>query len=155
MRFAAIILGFSLTVVSVDYLSAHEHSTRQKDIENINLVSSLFDGELSEEKIEGYNEILADDVILHGPAMGQVTKGISNLKKLEYQLSRGLENICIIIDEIFSHKDKVVVFWTVQAEKGDKNISVTGHGIYRVTEGKINEIWQSWDTVSDPFIILY
>jgi len=150
MRFTAIVLGIFLMGASFNSLSAQESSVEEKNAENIKLVCRLIDGGLSEKSIESYDEVLSDDIILHGPAIGQETIGVSNLKELDNKLSRGLENIYIIVEEVFAQNDKIVVFWTVHAERENRHVTVAGHGIYRITDGKICEIWQTWDKVNDP-----
>lgn len=153
MRFANKMLG-SLLLVTSSLLAQELPLDENYTFKNIEIVSRLFDGGLSERNIESYDEMLSEDVVLHGPALGQETRGVAKLKELDRKLLEGFENICTIIEEIFAHNDKVVVFWIGQAEKDGRLMTVTGHGIYRIAQdGKICEIWQTWDSV-DPFYTL-
>lgn len=121
------------------------HANEVESARNVELVMRLIGGDLCEKNIDSYDEILADDVVLHGPNTQQETQGIAKLQELDRELAKSFSNIRIHIDEIFAKHDKVVVFWTAYGEQNHVSMTVTGHGIYQIKEGKICAIWQTWD----------
>lgn len=119
---------------------------------HITLIKKLFQDPFDSSSINAYGELLSEDVVLHGPLLGQEAKGIEQLKKIDSELSRAFKSITRTINDLLVVNDKVIVYWTVNATYGPgedegKKFVVSGHGIYRIKENKICEIWQSWDKI--------
>lgn len=121
---------------------------------NIQLVRRLFEEQASRDDTSLYDQLFSDDVQLYGPSSGQITKGLTALKKIDRGYHRAYPNTRFKIDEIFGHDNQVVVRWTCKGayQEGYKGISpkkkefsIWGISIYQIDKGKIQEIRQFWD----------
>lgn len=120
---------------------------------NIEIIQKFFEGPFDQTSIAKYDAMLTQDIVLHGPTAGQEEHGLDRLKELDLELASSCNVIKRIINEIFALDDRVIVYWTVYAlsdlgENKSEPLVVSGHGIYRIREDKICEIWQSWDKLS-------
>ena len=115
-----------------------------------------------------YEEIIAEDIVAHGPASDQETRGIEAVKKVDMGYATAYPNAQYKIQEIFASGDKVVVRWSIQGTHlGERNglrisggtqdllptnqeIHVNGVHIYRFNHsGKIVESWAMWDRLGE------
>lgn len=115
-----------------------------------------------------YEEIVAQDIRIHGPASGQETQGIEAAKRLDMGYAAAYPDAKYEIQELFASGDRVVVRWKVEAtqtgeRKGlringksqdipatNQKISIHGIHIYRFNEeGKIAESWAMWDRLGE------
>lgn len=127
----------------------------QNPTRNIELIRYLFDEDLAKGNVAACDEVFASDVILHGPISGEDVKGIEAIKKLDTSYAKAFQQNHIDIQDIFAHDDKVIVRWTCHGfhnkssfkgiEARNKEFKVSGVSIYRFSNGKVSEIWQSWD----------
>jgi steroid delta-isomerase-like uncharacterized protein len=87
------------------------------------------------------------------PALETGTKGA---KKVVNIYRSAFPDVRFTIDDLFGAEDRVVVRWTGHGTHtgnlmgvAPTHMKVTVHGmdIYRVSEGKIQEIWISWDAM--------
>ncbi len=123
--------------------------------DNIKLVKRLFEGMLLESNLANYDEFFVSDALVHGPATGQETRGLSIGKKIDEGYAKAFERTRMGINDIFACEDRVIVNWTVSAihnkqeyegvQPANRRGDVSGISIYRLRDGKIVEIWQSWD----------
>ena len=123
--------------------------------QNINLVRKLYDlyNKSDLNRLNAFDEILAPNLQLHDPAVSNKS-GPQALKQAETMYIKAFPNKINKIDNIFAADDLVVVRWTVAGtNKGEfqgnaptnKEFKISGISIYRITSGKISEIWQIWD----------
>ena len=115
-----------------------------------------------------YEDIVAEDIQIHGPATGQETRGVEAAKRLDAGYATAYPNAEYTIQEMFSAGDKVVVRWTVQGiQSGERKglqlagethdlapshqgIILNGIHVYRLNqEGKIAESWAMWDRLGE------
>lgn len=115
-----------------------------------------------------YEEIVAQDFWIHGPATGQETKGIEAAKRLDMGYATAYPDAQYQIDEMFAAGDKVVVRWSVRGthlgkranlqisggsinlEPSNQKIFINGIHVYRFNqEGKIAESWAMWDRLGE------
>lgn len=115
-----------------------------------------------------YEEIVAEDIWIHGPASGQETRGIAATKKMNMGYAVAYPDAQYQIHDVFAVGDKVVVRWSVQGKQtGERKglriaggtqdlpptyreINLDGTHIYRFNEeGKIVETWAAWDRLGE------
>lgn len=115
-----------------------------------------------------YEEIVAENITIYGPATGQETRGVEAAKRLDMGYATAYPNAEYKIQDIFAAEDKVVVRWTVKGtqtghRKGlqlsgttqdlmptNRGIILNGIHVYRFNgEGKITESWAMWDRLGE------
>ncbi len=83
-------------------------------------------------------------------------RGAGGYKKLVTLYRSAFPDAHITIDDILSDEDKVMVRWTARGtHKGQllnlaptsRQVTVTGIDVYRISGGKIQETWVSWDAL--------
>ncbi len=128
-----------------------EAETIQKNIE---LVRRLFEEQASRDDTSLYDQLFSKEVHLYGPASGQVVIGIPALKKIDRGYHKAYPGAKFELEKIFGHGNEVVVRWTCKGtyKEGYKEITpkkkefnIWGLSIYRIDNGKIQEIRQFWD----------
>jgi steroid delta-isomerase-like uncharacterized protein len=82
--------------------------------------------------------------------------GPEGFKKLVSLYRSAFPDAHLNIDDILADGDKVMVRWTARAtHKGQllnlaatsKRVTVTGIDVYRISDGRIQEMWISWDAL--------
>jgi steroid delta-isomerase-like uncharacterized protein len=115
-----------------------------------------------------YEEIVAEDIRIHGPATGQETKGIEAAKRLDMGYATAYPDAQYKIQDMFAAGDKVVVRWTVQGTHlgerkrlqisgvtrdlppSNQKLVLNGIHVYRFNhEGKIIDSWAMWDRLGE------
>ena len=115
-----------------------------------------------------YEEIVAEDFWIHGPASGQETKGIEAAKRLDMGYATAYPDAQYQIDDLFAAGDKVVVRWSVRGthlgkranlqisggsvnlEPSNQKLFINGIHVYRFNhEGKIAESWAMYDRLGE------
>lgn len=124
--------------------------------DNINLVRRLFDF-FNKNDVAHMNEcdqLVSSNIQIHDPAATNAKSGKQGFIQLETGYTKAFPNKKIKIDNMFSTDDQVVVRWTCTGtHRGqyqgiaptNKEFKIQGISIYRVTNGRISEIWQVWD----------
>jgi len=83
-------------------------------------------------------------------------KGAEGYKKLVTLYHSAFPDVQMTIDDILADGDEVMVRWTARGtHKGQllnlastsKPVTVTGVDVYRISAGKIQETWVSWDAL--------
>lgn len=101
-----------------------------------------------------YDELCWDDVVLLGPASGQVTKGLAALKQTDQGYYRSYPGTKFELEEIITDRNRVMVRWKARGlyQEGHKGIrpkkrefSIFGISIYLIRAGKIQKIETFWD----------
>ena len=115
-----------------------------------------------------YEEIVAEDIRIHGPATGQETIGIEASKKVDMGYAVAYPNAKYTIHDILAVGDKVVVRWSVEGTHTgerkalrisgasqdlpptNRDITVNGVHIYRFNQdGKLIDSWAMWDRLGE------
>lgn len=156
-----ILLGIlSLQILNIDakenkgftaYTNQYEEKIQMDRQKNIQLVQKLLKGMLDPANISNYEQFFADNIQMHGPFdgyEGEISLAIG--KEIDAWLAKNFRKDEMDIQEIFSHEDKVIVYWVLHCTTHltDKQHIISGTSMYRISEGKICEIWQSWNTSS-------
>ncbi len=122
--------------------------------QNINQTKKLFEEIYNKGNLTMLDGLVANNVRLNDPATRQQKEGLKALKDTEASYIRAFPNKKVKIEDIMSSEDKVIVRWTCQGvHKGElqgisptnKEFKISGISIYRFANGKVTEIWQSWD----------
>jgi steroid delta-isomerase-like uncharacterized protein len=124
--------------------------------ENMKLVQKLYDcfNKNDIQQLNCLDNLLAQNVRFHDAATPTLTSGVQAVKQAESGYIKAFPNKSAKIDTMFGAEDRVVVRWTVSAtHKGpfqgiaptNKSFKISGITIYRVSDNKISEVWQSWD----------
>jgi steroid delta-isomerase-like uncharacterized protein len=107
-------------------------------------------------RLEVADEILRPDFLIHGPGVTpEFANGPEGTKRYAQAIREGFGGqVEIRHDDVISSGDRVVIRWTASGvHKGDllgvpatgKRAEFTGIDIFRVTDGKLAEMWQNWD----------
>lgn len=102
------------------------------------------------------DELLAPNFTPHDPASPDFGRGPDALKRLAKYYIEAFPDTHFTIDEMISEGDRVVTRWTVRGthqgrladiSPTNRQVTVTGMDIFRVSGGKVQEVWTSWDAV--------
>jgi steroid delta-isomerase-like uncharacterized protein len=106
-------------------------------------------------KLEVADEILSPDFIIHNPVLPEeVRKGPEGTKEFASAVIAAVPDIKIVHDDIFAKGDKVLIRWTNNGTNTGplfgnpptgKPIIVTGFDLFRISNGKIMELWQQYN----------
>ncbi len=99
--------------------------------------------------------ILALDFRWHAPNLPpDVTPDREGMKRYATMLHMAYPDIQFTYGQTISSGDKVVTYWMARGtQQGQlmmipptgRQIAITGIDIYRIVDGRIAEIWESWD----------
>ena len=122
--------------------------------QNMNTVKKLYEEVYSKGNLAILPECCANNCKLHDAAAPNIKGGLNEIKEREMIYKTAFPNKQVKIEDILTAGDKVIVRWTCKGtHKGDlqgipatnKNFQIWGISIYKVENGKITEMWQSWD----------
>jgi steroid delta-isomerase-like uncharacterized protein len=122
--------------------------------ENSALIRRWFEEVWNNGRMEAIDEMASPDVIGHGQAQHHTDIGLEEFKSLVMGLRTAFPDMKVVIDHTIEEGDKVVARWTAtMTHKGeflgfaasDKQVTITGTTIERISNGKIVEGWDNWD----------
>jgi steroid delta-isomerase-like uncharacterized protein len=100
------------------------------------------------------DEILSPDFVWRNPSIpSNLRHGSDGTKKLASSIIDGMTDRQITHDDVVAEGDKVLIRWTmtgtprkevVGIPPGDKPVTITGFDLFRVSGGKIAEMWQQF-----------
>ncbi|MFQ5788516.1 MAG: ester cyclase, partial [Thermodesulfobacteriota bacterium] len=100
------------------------------------------------------DEICSADCIVH---LGLATFNKENYKNLVFRYSSAFPDMNTDIDDQIAEAEKVVTRWTTRfthvnkfmgVDPTYKQITIVGISIYNIVDGKIVEMWVSWDRLT-------
>ena len=103
------------------------------------------------------DEIFADTYVAH---IANIPSSINSADEFKQfvALFRALSpDMCFTIDDQIAEGDKVATRWTLRlqasgdesvAESADEGIAVTGMSMHKMTNGKLVESWDNWDSMT-------
>ncbi len=121
---------------------------------NIIIIKKLFEEVYTKGDLIKCPDYIAENVIINDVAKKNGLKGLKGFKDMEEKYKTAFPTKKVTIQDIFGVEDKVVVRWNCQGmhqgklddiSASNEKINITGISIYRFANGKIVEIWQSWD----------
>lgn len=133
---------------------------KYKPKENLLVVRHVVTEFLGNGNLDLYENFIAKDVKVHCPASWQQIhdaeiKNNSNTKIIDQQYAQAFQFSELNIGKIVADQDKVCVLWHGEGVNGGdffsipathRPFSLSGQTLYRIDdEGKIGEVWQSWD----------
>ena len=110
------------------------------------------------EKLNVADEIFDADCVNHinDPVTPDFGGGPTGTKQLVTLYRSAFPDAHITIDDILAEGDKVIVRWTgrgthqgqlLDLAPTNKQVTVTGIDVYRISGGKIQETWVNWDAL--------
>jgi steroid delta-isomerase-like uncharacterized protein len=120
-------------------------------------VRRLYEEVYSKGNLSVCDELCANNLKLNDPATTSLKPGIASFKDSENTYHKAFPHKKSKIEDISAVDDKVFVRWSCQGKhEGElqgiapthRTFNITGISIYRFTNGKISEIWQSWDRLT-------
>lgn len=114
----------------------------------------------SKGKLEVADEILSSDFVLHNPVLPEeLRKGPEGIKKYASAIIAAVPDRKLVHDDILAKGDKVLIRWTNSGTNAGplfgnpptgKPYVATGFDLFRISNGKIMEMWQQYNFASWP-----
>ena len=111
-------------------------------------------------KLEVADEILSSDFVLHNPVLPEdLRNGPEGTKRYASAIIAAVPDRTLVHDDILTKGDKVLVRWTNSGTNTGplfgnpptgKPIVATGFDLFRISNGKIVEMWQQYNLASWP-----
>ncbi len=105
--------------------------------------------------LEGYLEMYADDLTLHGYPPG--VEGKEGVSAFYAAFAKALPDVELTLEDAVSDGDKVAVRYTIKGTHSDElmgvpatgnRVDVSGQSFFRFEDGRVVERWQSLDAVT-------
>jgi len=111
-------------------------------------------------KLEVADEILSPNFVLHNPVLpGDLRNGPEGAKKYASAIITAVPDRKLVHDDILTKGDKVLIRWTNSGTNTGplfgnpptgKPYVATGFDLFRISNGKIMEMWQQYSFASWP-----
>jgi predicted SnoaL-like aldol condensation-catalyzing enzyme len=105
--------------------------------------------------LEVADEILSPDFVLHNPTLpGELRNGPEAAKKYASAVIAAVPDRKLVNEDIFAKGDKVLIRWTISGTNigplfgnppTGKPYVATGFDLFRISNGKIMEMWQQYN----------
>jgi steroid delta-isomerase-like uncharacterized protein len=164
-RYNCRILGFRepyillLDVTAMDKQQSSYTSSEEEE-KNEALALRYHNDIFSKGKLEVADEILSSDFVLHNTVLPEeLRKGPEGIKKYASAITAAVPDRKLVHDDIFAKGDKVLIRWTNSGTNTGplfgnpptgKPYVATGFDLYRISNGKIMEMWQQYNFASWP-----
>ncbi|MGH9974362.1 MAG: ester cyclase [Nitrososphaeraceae archaeon] len=137
-------------------------STSKQDEEKENEALALrYHNEIFQKgKLEVADEILSTDFVIHNPVLPEVVRnGPEGTKKYASAVITAVPDRKLEHHDILSKGDKVMIRWTNSGTNTgpffsnpptDKRYVATGFDLFRISNGKIKELWQQYNLADWP-----
>jgi steroid delta-isomerase-like uncharacterized protein len=115
-----------------------------------------FEEIFSNGRIDLIDEILDDDYVCYDPALPAPARGKQGLREAVIGFRSALPDLEFTVDQQVAEGDRVVTAWTATGtHTGDlmgvegtgRRVTIAGVDIERFDNGKIVEVWASWDAL--------
>jgi steroid delta-isomerase-like uncharacterized protein len=110
--------------------------------------------------LEVADEILSSDFVLHNPTLPEeLRNGSEGAKKYASAIITAVPDRKLVQDDIFAIDDKVIIRWTNSGTNTGslfgspptgKPYITTGIDLFRISNGKISEMWQQYNFAKWP-----
>jgi steroid delta-isomerase-like uncharacterized protein len=124
--------------------------------ENKALVRRAFEAGWNTGNLDLFDETTAPEYVLHDPSVPEDVRGVEGVKRFASMYLQAFPDLRFTIEDQLAEGDKVVTRWTSSAtHQGElmgipatgNQTGVSGITISRVSEGKLVEDWNNWDTL--------
>lgn len=132
-----------------------ESYTSEQERRNEALASRYHDDIFQKGNLEVADEILSPDFFIHNPVLPEdLRKGPEGTKKYASAVITAVPDRNIVHHDILSKGDKVLIRWTDSGTNTGplfgnpptgKTFVVTGFDLFRISNGKITELWQQYN----------
>jgi steroid delta-isomerase-like uncharacterized protein len=134
-------------------------SSRSKQEEENKALALRYHGDIFQnEMLEVADEILSPDFVIHNPVLPEVLrKGPEGTKKYASAIIAAVPDRKLEHHDILVEGDKVMIRWTNSGTNTGplfgnpptgKTYIVTGFDLFRISDGKIKELWQQYNFAS-------
>lgn len=122
--------------------------------ENKALVRRFYEGVWNKGNLDATYDIFADDYVRHDLRSGNAPPGPEGQKLIAGMFRTAFPDVHLSIEFMVAEADMVVARWTMQGTHQGvwggipptgKRMSFTGINIFRLSEGKVVEIWNHRD----------
>ena len=126
----------------------HQHALQR----NKEIIQHYFDGWANHGDTAVADELIATNVVLHNPPA--VINSLADYKKGMAGFHTAFPDLHFTIDDLIAEGDKVIVRWTLRGTQtaeyqghppARQMMTVTGVSIFRIADGKIQEIHVNMD----------
>ena len=135
-----------------------EKEQQQEEEKNETLALRYHNDIFQKGKLEVADEILSPNFVLHNPVLPEeLRKGTEGTKKYASTVIAAVSDRKLVHDDIFAKGDKVLVRWTLSGTNTGplfgnpptgKPYVATGFDLFRISNGKIAEMWQQYNFAS-------
>ncbi|MFL6477380.1 MAG: ester cyclase [Nitrososphaera sp.] len=135
-----------------------EKEQQQEEEKNETLALRYHNDIFQKGKLEVADEILSPNFVLHNPVLPEeLRKGPEGTKKYASTVIAAVPDRKLVNDDIFAKGDKVLVRWTLSGTNTGplfgnpptgKAYVATGFDLFRISNGKIAEMWQQYNFAS-------
>ena len=135
-------------------------TTEQEEDKNQTLTLRYHNDIFQNGKLEVADEILSPDFVLHNPVLPEeLRKGPEGTKKYASVLIAAVSDRKLIHHDVFAKGDKVLIRWTNSGTNTGplfgnpptgKPYVATGFDLFRISNGKIMEMWQQYNFAPWP-----
>jgi steroid delta-isomerase-like uncharacterized protein len=124
--------------------------------ENKALVRRAFEEGWNTGNLDLFDETTAPEYILHDPSVPEDVRGVESVKRFASMYLQAFPDLRFTIEDQLAEGAKVAMRWTSSAtHRGElmgipptnNQTGVSGITISRVSEGKLVEDWNVWDTL--------
>lgn len=122
--------------------------------QNTTLVKRMFEEVFNKGNLNVLDEILENNVTVYDASLHNEKGNFKAFKEAQLNYHRAFPNMKVKIDDIFAEGDKVIVRWTATGTHSgelqgiaptNQAVKITGISINNFKNGKIVEIYQTWD----------
>ena len=135
---------------------ASSNTSKEEEKKNQALALRYHDDIFQKGKLEVADEILSNDFVIHNPSLPkELRNGPEGTKKYASAVISAVPDRRLVHDDFFAKGDKVLIRWTNTGPlfgnpPTGKPYVATGFDLFRISNGKIIELWQqysfgSWD----------
>jgi steroid delta-isomerase-like uncharacterized protein len=120
------------------------------------LVRSVFEEGWNAGNLDLFDETDAPDYVLHDPSVPEDVRGVQGVKRFASMYLRAFPDLRFTVEDQVAEGEKVATRWTSSATHlgelmgipptGNRT-GVSGITISRVSEGRLAEDWNIWDTL--------
>ena len=135
-------------------MDASSHTSKQEE-ENKALALRYHDDIFQKGRLEVADEILSPDFVIHNPILPEVLRnGPEGAKKYASAIITAVPNRKLEQNDILTEGDKVMIRWTNSGTNtgplfglpptGNTYVA-TGFDLFRISNGRIKELWQQYN----------
>lgn len=143
-----LLVAVLLTVVLVGCATRNDSAIQR----NETIIRRYFEEWANQGRAVAADELIATNLVLRNPPA--VLHSREDYKSGMIKFHAAFPDARFTVEDLISERDKVVVRWTLRATQAveyqghapnGKTMTVTGQSLFRLADGKIQEIWVNMD----------